>query len=799
VRAPGFALAVVLTLGLGIGANTAVFSVVRGVLLRPLPHQDGERLVYLRHSAALAGVDNALFSVPEILDYRGGTDVFEGIAEFSSMTFNLIGRDEPVQVTAGIVSGNFFDVMGLEPALERLFGPGDDGEAAAPVMVLTFDYWMEAFGGDPGVVGATLEVNGRSSTIVGVLQPVPQYPEETDVLVNMVTSPHHMSAAMVHGRTHRMTEVFARLAPGATVEQAQGELDRVGARVRADHPDSYDEGAGYAVTATPLQEVLTRRARLTVWLLMGTAAFVLVIACANVANLPLMRGVRREREMVVRGALGAGAVRLRRLLLVENLLLTLVGAALGLALALAGVDLLVAFAERYTPRASEIRLDGGVLAFALGVAGSAAVALAFAPALPGERTAGASLAGGRRSTGGVSRQRIQRALVVAQVAVSVVVLTGAGLLARTLINLYEVDAGVDVRNVLTLEVPEGGQRTFSEAIGFYEEIQARMAALPGVVEVGMGSNVPLRGTGFLLEVKVDGQEPVPGQPIPRAEFRTATPEYFRAAGIPLLGGREFASTDRADAARVVILNETLAERLFGDRDPIGQRVAWTGDVLRFIPVSGDWRTVVGVVGDTKDEGLDAEPGPVLYQPFAQEEVFDAALLIRSRVDAATLGPTASRIVQDLDPRQPVANLLTLERIRDESVAPRRLNAMLVGAFGVLALAIAAVGIAGVLAFSVSARTGEIGVRMSLGADAGRVQRMVLGEGGVLLVLGLVLGIAGALAGSRLLAGLLFDVAPGDPWTLATVSLLVGSVGLASCWIPAARAARVQPAVAMRAE
>ena len=800
LRAPGFTLAVVLTLALGIGANTAVFSAVRGILLRPLPMRDGASLIYLRHSAEKAGINDAAFSVPEIIDYRDAATKLTGFGELSSLTFNLVGHGDPVQVNAGIVSGNFFDVMGLSPVVGRLIGPQDDGAAAAPVIVLSYEYWKSAFAGDPKAVGQTVRINEKVSTIIGVVQAAPHYPQAIDVFVNIVTSPHHLDATMVYGRTHRMTGVFARLAPGATIEQAQAEIDRISDRVHAEHPEAYEAAAGYRVVLAPLQDVLTARAKSTLALLMGTAAFVLIIACASVANLALMRGIRRERELVVRGALGAGLGRLRRLLLTENAVLALMGAALGLVFAYGGVGLLVSFAGRFTPRAEEIHVDGGVLAFTLVLAIAAAIALTFAPVLPRAGHMAGALAGGRRATGGAGKRRIQRALVVTQVAVSVVLLTGSGLLVRTLLNLYAVNLGVDTKNVLTMDVPtpfQGG-RTPEESLAYFEEMQRRLAQIPGVAQVGMGSSVPLRRNDFALEIKAEGVDPVAGAPTPRSEYRTATPEFFKASGIPVLKGRVFESTDRAGAERVAVVNQALAKKLFGDADPIGRRVAWTGEVLKFIPVSGDWRTVVGVVGDTKDDGPDQEAKPVLYQPFAQE-AFTGALVIKAQGDAAALAPAAGKVIRELDPEQPLAHVQTLEQIRDNNVAPTRINALLVGSFGTLALLIAVVGIAGVLAFSVSQRTSEIGIRMSLGADASRVHRMVLAEGGVLIAIGLVAGVAVALLTSRVARGFLYGVSPTDPTTLIAVAALMSAVGVVAAWLPAARAARVQPGEAMRAD
>jgi predicted permease len=799
-RARAFTLAVVLTLGLGIGANTAIFSVVRGVLLRPLPNRDGDRLIYLRQAINGPGGENVLFSVPEINDFRTASKTMgAGIAEYSGLTLTLLGASDAVRINVGLVTGNYFSVMGLSPVLGRLLNNGDDGVSVPPVMVLTHEYWMKRFGGDRKVIGSTVIVDGKKVTIVGVVQPAPYFPKPMDALMNMVISEHHTSALMVQGRTHRMTEMIARLAPGATIEQARAEVNTIRARVQAAYPDAYDPGSGYHVVLTPFRDVLGEKARLTLWLLMGAAAFVMIISAANVANLTLMRGVRREHELVVRAALGAGAARLRRLLLTENLLLALMGAVLGLVIASVGLKLLVSLAERYSPRANEIRLDAVVLGFTLTLTVGIAVLLAYAPHLAKEGTLGAWIsAGANRSSTGVRRQRLQRGLVVAQIAVSVVLLTGAGLLTRTMLQLAEVRTGLQADQVLTMEMPlDYNSQTPDQARALYERMRLEVSAIPGVMEVGIGSTMPLRSSQFQLDLKAEGKSLATGEAIPHAEFRTASPDYFRAAGIPVLQGRTFATTDRVGAAPVVILNQTLAKKLFPKENPIGKRIAWTGDVLRFIGVSPDWRTVVGVVGDTKDGGLDVDPPPVVFQPFAQEMVYAGGLVIRADANPTSLVAAATRIVRGIAPKVPIENVLTVAQIRDRSVAPRRLNAVLVSSFGVLAVIIAAVGIAGVLAFSVSARTNEIGIRMSLGADSGRVQRMILGEGGVLLGVGLVLGVSGALFATRLMQGLLFGVAPNDPMTLAAVAAAMAAVGVAACWLPALRAASIDPAIAIR--
>jgi putative ABC transport system permease protein len=799
-KARGFAVAVILTLALGIGANTAMFTLLRGTLLRRLPNREGERLVYLRQSAQAAGQSNVGFSVPEITDFRAASKSLSGIAEYSAMTFTMLSGDVPVHLQAGIISGNYFDVMGLGTVLGRTTNAQDDGPAAAPVGVLTHQFWMQHFGGDPTVLNRVLRINDFPVTIVGVAERAPHYPTRTDVFVKTVVSPHHLDATMVQGRTHRMTEVFGRLGGNSTIEQARAEFASISRTMYADHPESYEKASGYEISLAPLRAALNERASLTFWLLMGAATFVLLIACANVANLTLMRGVRREREMLVRAALGAGTWRLRALLLAENVTLALIGGALGVLVAFAGLKMLVAFAQQLTTRADEIRVDGVVLLVSLATSIAAAIALSFAPAIGGVK--GLALAtSGRRTTAGRSGRRLQNTLVVTQLAVCVVLLTAAGLLTRTLTNLLSVDTGVKAENVLTLEVPiESDAIPTAEKLTRYERMRDRLATLPGIELVGLGSAVPLRDTPFVLEIKAEGRPVDPNEATPRAVYKTADPQYFNAAGIPLLKGRAFAATDRRESGRVVILNQALAERLFGDQDPIGRRVAWTGAVLQFLPPKiGDWRTVVGVVGDTRDAGLDTAPTPTMFQPFAQEEIFAGALVLRTKGDPALMQPTVVRAIRDLDPQQLIDNVATLEEVRDATVAPRRVNALLITCFGILAMIIAVVGIAGVLAFSVSSRTAEFGIRMSLGADAARVRRMVLGEGGVLLGVGLGTGAIGALLTSRLLQGLLFGVTPNDPITISGVALMLAGVGILACWLPAAKAARVQPSIALKAE
>jgi predicted permease len=802
---PAFTAVVVITLALGIGANTAIFSVVRGVLLKPLPHRDGDQLVYLRHSMDGPGGENIAFSVPEVRDFREGAPSLGGIAEFSSWTLTLQTEEGADRIDVGLVTGNYFDVLGLSPVLGRLTEPRDDGAGVPPVIVLTYETWLKRFGGDPSIVGKQVKVDRTSATVIGVVQPAPFFPGRVEALLNMVISDHHVSAFMVEGRTHRMTEMIARLRPESSLDQARSEVAAVSTRIQKEYTDAYDPGSNHRIAVMPFRDVLGERARLTLWLLMGAAAFVMIISAANVANLTLMRGVRREHELVVRAALGAGATRLRRLLLVENLALTLMGAAFGVVIALGALQLLVSFAERYSPRANEIRLDVFVLGFTVALSVTVALLLSYLASLPKEGSFAAKIsAGASRVSGSLRKLRLQRGLVVVQVAVSVMLLAGAGLLTRTMMRLAEVDTGLRTEEVLTVQVPLltpvellTNPAADAGAKQRYDRMRDEVAALPGVVDVGIGSPMPLRGSSVRFEVLAEGKTLPVGEAMPRADFRTANPDFFRAAGIPVVAGRSFSITDRRGSAPVVVVNQTFADEVFPGEDPIGKRIAWTGDVLRFTPISREWRTIVGVAGNTQDGGLDAEPRLVVFMPFAQELAMGGGLVIRADSNAAALAPTVTRIVRRIAPTAPIENVMTVAQFKASSVAPRRLNAALISLFGGLAVIIAAVGIAGVLAFSVSARTNEIGIRMSLGADRGRVQRMILGEGGVLVALGLALGVVGAYFAAGVIRGLLFGVAPHDPVTLIGVGALMAAIGVLACWIPAVRAARIDPAITMR--
>lgn len=802
---PGYALVFIVTLGLGIGANSAIFSAVNGVLFSPLPHEDGDRLVYLRQSAPLADIDNALFSVPEIEDYRESVPALDRVAEFSAMTFTMLGVDRPRRVRAGIVTGNYFDVMGLSAIHGRTVGPEDDGEDAPAVIVLSYAYWQNVFGGDPGILGRTVQMNGRTATVVGVAEPAPPYPERTDIYVNMAASPHHLDATMNTDRVHRMTEVFARLAPDATVESAGRQIEVVTGRLHADHPEVYDVGSGFTVTVTPLKAQLTSRARPTLLLLLGTALLVLVIACANLANLTLARVLRRSQELAIRVSLGGSRATLRRELLVESLVLAALGAAAGLGMAFVSLDLLVAFAGRFTSRASEIALDGTVFGFALLATVAAAVFFTVLPPLPDGDDVGTALSrGGRSSTGGSRARHVQRGLVVAQIATSFVLLIGAGLLLRSMLNLNRVDPGFETEQVLSMDIPpsgfEGGPAGLrTQHLSTLEDIRG----LPGVRSAAMTNAVPLtddRTFAGHMRIEVEGHEPATGAPTPRAELRVATSGYFETMGIEVVRGRSFTSTDTEDGQPVVIINESMARMYFGDDDPIGRQIAWTDELLRFAGMSSEPRTVVGVVADTRDWGLDAEVLHTMYNPYRQVTPFlTRSLVVRSAGEPESLLPAIREVVLSYDPNQPIDNVATLQQLGERSMAPVRLNTILLGAFAVLALVIAAVGIGGVLAFSVGSRRREFGIRSALGALRSQVWSGVLAEGAMLAAVGVLLGSVLAVALTRFLSGLLVGVPALDPLTFVAVGLVLAVTVVVASWVPAWRAANVSPMEVLEAE
>ena len=802
VRAKGLAITIVLTLALGIGANAAIFSVVRGVLLRPLTNRDEGRLIYIRQSALGNGAENTTFSVPEIQDLRASVKSLTALGEFSTITFTMVGLGEPRQVRAGVVSGNYFEVMGLRPVLGRLLAAADDGPSAAGAAVLTHRFWMTGLKGDPAVLGKTIRLGTRTATVVGVLEPSDPYPAQTELIANIVTSPHHLSATMVTGREHRMTEIFGRLAPGTTLDVARNELRTAHGAIMKEHPEAYSAKADFRIDAVQLRDQITSSARTVLLVLLAASGLVFLIACSNIANLILARTVRRESELAVRAALGATARALRRTLLAESVLLCGTGAVLGLVLAPAMFSVLARYAQRFSVRAFDLTFDTSVLWIGIGLALLASVLLAYVPRLPSSDTShGFGLtSSGIRITGATKRRL--HVFAVIQIAASFVLLAGAGMLLKTLIALQMAQPGFETKSVLAVNVPVTSfGKTPQQVRAFYRQLQAQLMTVPGVERVAVGSTVPWRdagnfGPGFAFAI--EGRKSENPHDDPHARLRSVSPGFFSALGIRLVAGRDFNEADRDGAERVVIINERIASQLFPGQDPINRHLQWTDGLTKFIGLSTELRRIVGVVSDVDDEQVNPAPAMTVYHPFEQE-LGGGRLFIHVKSDPYTLVPIVTRLVHDMAADQVVERAATLEDVRAEVLAPERLNTIVFGGFASVALAISIVGVAGVLAFSVSARTREFGVRLAIGSQPGRLLRGVLVEGVLMAAAGIA---AGGMAGWILARGIgsyWFKVQmPGVIPTLGAAMLLLIAASIASL-LPAARAARVDVVQALRSD
>jgi predicted permease len=789
---PGFTLVIVLTMALGIGANTAIFSVVNGVLLKPLPYERGDELVIVRQPQTRTDVQDIGFSPKEMDDYRVQGSTLAGLVEFHSMWFILLGRPEPERVQTGVVSANFFDVLGVKPILGRRFRSEDEKHGAPAVLILSYPYWQRSFGGDANVVGQTFRMNDRPHTVVGVLPPIPQFPAEMDVYMPTTACPFRSNPRAIENRQFRLMSAFARTKSGVTPEQAAADLNVVSNRLQKAYPDAYPAANGFGITVSALREELTQDFRPTLVVLLATAGFVLLIVCASVANLLVARLVRRSRELAVRSALGAGRVRLLRQLLTESTMLAAAGGAVGLLLAVFGLDLLVTFAERFTARAAEITIDTRVLLFTLVMSIVTGVVFGAIPALSERQDVLTTLRdGGSRATSG--RHAVRATLVVAQIAISFMLLVGAGLMLRSLLNLQRVNPGFTVDNVLTMRIDLNFSKyqTVATRAGVIQRLLERLEAEPGVVSAAASASFPLNddGGGFSGTFQIEGK-PVPeGQPQPRAALNLASPDYFKTIGIPLLRGRLFTKQDHVESPRVVIVTERLARTYWKDEDPINRRITFNN--------GQQWATIVGVVGDARTV-LTEEAEATMYGPILQTGQLSTTWLLRTTVDQPAMEREVRAALREVDAEQPVDRFRTLEQVRGAALAPPRLTTTLVGIFATLALTITAIGIGGVIAFSVSERVQEFGVRMALGAQRGEVLGMVLRQGLTLVAIGLVIGIAGALALTRLMSRLLFAIEPTDAATFIAVSAVLAIVALLACFLPARRAASVDPLVALRA-
>jgi len=804
-RARALWITVAVTLALGIGANAAIFSVVRGVLLRPLANRDEDRLLYLRQSAPGIGADNVKFSVPEIKDIGTGLKTIQELGTFSELDFAMVGLGEPREIRAGVVDGNYFDVMGLRPVLGRLLSPGDDGPNAAGAAVLTYRFWSSSLHSDRSVIGKTIRLGSlfgtRSATIVGVLEPSVPYPVDTELIANVVTSPHHLSATMVTGRDHHMTEVFARLAPGAELDRAREELRTVYAAMVSAHPEVYRPASHSRIDVTRMHDQINSRARAILWVLLGASGLLFVIACSNVANLILARAVRREPEMAIRSALGATTGAFRRALLAEGFVLCGSGALAGVAIAAPMVAVLARYAARLSVRARDLSLDFTLVWIGVALALIAAVFLAFVPRLPSpDSSRGFALAGsGGRVSGGSSRLRI---FAVTQITASFLLLAGAGALLRTLLVLERTQPPFATARVLAVDLPvmtEG--RTPQQVQDFYHDVQRRISALPGVERVSTGLSVPWRDgqtLGLSLTFTVEGARRENGQDDPRARFRSISPGFFETLGVPILAGRDFRDSDKNGAERVVIISQSVAQQLFPGREAVNRHLQWTDGILKSLGMSPEPRRIVGVVPDVDDENIIPVPAMTVYQP-ADQEGWNGRLFVRAQNDPYALVPTITRTVREMAADQPVERASTMEDVRAEVLTPDRLNAIVFGGFASLALLISVVGVAGVLAFSVSGRTREFGIRLALGAQPAGILAKVLFEGLVIAGIGVGSGVVVGLALARGMARYIPEAQlPGTLLLMASAAVILAAAVIASA-VPAARAASVDALQALRSE
>ncbi len=811
MRSKGLASIVILTLALGIGANAAIFTLVRGVLLKPLVNRDENRLIYIRQSAPGIGADNAAFSVPELRDIEASVHSVSEFGDFSQMSFTMVGLGEPRGVRGGVVGGSYFDVMGLRPVLGRLIGPQDDGPNAAGVIVLTYRFWSTVYNKDPGVIGKTVRLSSigdRSATVIGVLEPSVPYPADTEIIGNMVTSPHHLSATMITGRVHRMTELFGKLAPGATLEQARGELLTAYASMEKDHAEAYPANGNFRIETRMLRDEITSGARTVLLVLLAASGLVFIIACSNVANLILARTVRREGELSIRAALGASTYALRRMLLAESLLLCGAGAVIAVIIAQPLVSILARYASRFSVRALDLTVDSSLLLVGVALAVIAAVILAFVPRLPSAGAAnGINLASGSvRMTSSTSRR--QRIFAVTQIAASFVLLAGASVLITTLIALQAQRTGVDTRQVLVVDVPAlYNGKSPQQILNFYKESMRRIDALPGVTETAFAEIAPWRDAdnfGIGLQFAADGHPHSSDDP--RAQSRTISPGFFSALRAPILAGRDFNALDDETHEPVVIVSQTLAQQMFPGQDPINRHVYWTDPVLEFLPGSDAEKArvmsphrIIGVVPDLDDLHIVPTPTPTIYSSFAEGGLFGGHLFIHTTANPYSLVTPVTRIIRDMSADEPVEHAATLEDIRAKVLAPDRLNSLVFGVFAGVALLIAVVGVAGVLAFSVTARTREFGIRLALGSQPENLLRGVVTEGVVMAGVGIVAGAAFGFVVARVAGSYFGDLKmPGALPVIVSAIVLLGAAVVASM-LPAARAARVDVMQALRSE
>jgi len=791
-KSPTFVVVAVLCLALGIGANAAIFSVVDAVLLRPLPYADPARLVRVYETMPSRGFANGSASWANYLDWVQQLKGFSGLAAYTGQSKNLSGTEGGAErLEAVATTANLFDVLGVHPRLGRGFQAGEDVAGAAQVVVLREGLWQRRFGANPAILGQTLTLDGQPYTVIGVMPETTRFPagSQTDIFIPLVRHEDYQNR-----RGHHFLSVVGRLGEGVTLEAANSELVQVAKRIEEAWPANQ---TGRSATAVPLTESVVGQVRPALLMLLGAVGLVLLIACANVANLLLARAASRQQEVAIRLALGASRARIIRQMLVEGLLLSLGGALLGLVLALWGLSALEALVQRALPLTGGIPLQGRIFAFLLAVATGSAVLFGLVPALQATRgDLRSGLTGtGTKATGSSSHHRFRNALVVAEIALSLVLLVGAGLLMRDFVKLLRTEPGLDASNVLTVHLPVPSGKYAADQLGprLFEPVLERARNLPGVKSAAMISLLPIQEAYTDGSYEVEGEpKPAPGQE-PMAEWRFTSPDFFRSLGIPLLAGRDFTNEDGRQKTLPIIINEALARRHFQGQSPLGKRLTFDGDQA----------TIIGVVGDVRQAGLDRQPLPEIHIPYNHQRyggwISEVTMVLKTTVTPTSVTSALREAVRSVDADQPLYQILTMEEVIGGSVAERRLNLLLLGTFALIALVLATAGLYGVISYLVAQRTREIGIRVALGARTRDVVWLVMRQGGRLTAVGICVGIAGALALSRVMESLLYGVSARDPLTLGALAAILGAVALVATWLPARRAARVDPVIAIKSE
>jgi putative ABC transport system permease protein len=803
LRSPAFTAIAVLTLALGIGANTAIFSVVYSVLLRPLAYADPERLISIRAAYSATGAQDIPASQPEYHDYLEGVSSLEDLAAVYPISINLTGLGEPQRIQAAVVSDNYFRLLGAAPALGRDFTPEDDRGQIGYVVIISYDLWRKRFGGDPGVIGKTVRLDDDPMTIIGIMPRGFRHVLESGTSPMEVWAPialDNPDTEFLNVRNARVYDLIGRLEPGRTVEEARAEFGVLAGRLRAQYPEVYPTAQGWHPVAQPLAEQVVGDVRPALLVLLGAVGFVLLIGCANVANLLLARATMREREIALRTALGSSRGRLVRQLLTESLVLAVFGGGLGLLLAAWGSSALGRLVALYLPRAGEIELSLPVLGFTAFLIILTGVVFGVMPALQASR---ADLQGvlkdGGRGSAGAPRTRMRAALVVAEVAVALMLLAGAGLMLRSFQRLMAVEYGFDPDRLLTLQVwlpvpndrSKGRFQTHAQRRSFYERALAAVEAVPGVRDAALISRLPLNGQND-ARVTIEGRAIGPDEPPVTAEGRLVSPNYFETMGIPLLSGEGLPAVADSLSRRHVVVNRTMAEKFWPGADAIGRRLRFGDD--------GPWLTVTGIVGDVRQIGLADPPKQEVYSAFHTVSSQEMSMVVRTvDDDPERLGAAVTAAIRSVDPEQPVFGVMSMERVIENASAERRISMVLLLLFAGMALLLSAIGIYGVMAYTTTQRRHEIGIRLALGAGTPQVLRLVVGQGMRLVLLGLGAGLLGAWVLSRALTSQLYGITAQDPVTYTTVALLLGTVALVATWVPARRATRVDPMVSLRSE